>query len=269
MANQHEKASAFLTLHRPGKPLLLPNPWDPGSARILASLGFEALATTSSGAAAALGRLDGQLTRDEALVHTAAIVASTPLPVSADLEKCFADEPEGVAETITLAARTGLAGCSIEDYTGDDAEPIYGITLAAQRVGAAAAAAHAHGMVLTARCENHLHGRHDLGETITRLQAYARAGADVLYAPGVRDLADIRRIVAETDRPVNVLAMSGMPPVSELASAGVSRVSVGGAFAFCAYGALAQAATELRTSGSYEYGSLAAAGRDAVARAFS
>jgi 2-methylisocitrate lyase-like PEP mutase family enzyme len=249
MANQHDKARAFLALHRPGNPLLLPNPWDPGSARILASLGFEALATTSS--------------------HSASIVASTPLPVSADLEKCFADEPEGVAETITLAARTGLAGCSIEDYTGDEADPIYEITLAAQRVGAAAAAAHSRGMVLTARCENHLHGRHDLGETIARLQAYAQAGADVLYAPGVRDLTDIRRIVAETDRPVNVLAMSGMPPVSELASAGVSRVSVGGAFAFCAYGALAQAATELRTSGSYEYGSLAAAGRDAVSRAFS
>ena len=152
MANQHEKARAFLALHRPGNPLLLPNPWDPGSARILASLGFEALATTSSGSAAALGHLDGRLTRDEALVHSAAIVAATPLPVSADLEKCFADDPEGVAETVMLAARTGLAGCSIEDYTGDDADPIYEITLATQRVGAAAAAAHAHGLVLTARC---------------------------------------------------------------------------------------------------------------------
>ena len=267
MANQREKARAFLALHRPGNPLLLPNPWDPGSARILASLGFEALATTSSGSAAALGHLDGQLSRDEALVHTAAIVAATPLPVSADLENCFADEPDAVAETITLAARTGLAGCSIEDYTGEDDDPIYEVKLATERVGAAAAAAHAHGLVLTARCENHLHGRHDLGETIARLQAYAQAGADVLYAPGVRTLPDIRRIVTETDRPVNVLAMAGMPPVGELASAGVSRVSVGGAFAFCAYGALAQAATELRTSGTYEYASLAAAGRDAISRA--
>ena len=269
MTTQTEKAARFLELHRPGNPLLLPNPWDRGSAKLLASLGFRALATTSSGFAATLGRLDGSVSRDEALAHAAAIVAATELPVSADLENCFADDPDGVARTVALAAGTGLAGCSVEDFTGDDDEPIYGIGLAAERVAAAAEAAHAGParLVLTARAENHLHGRPDLADTITRLQAYQAAGADVLYAPGLTSLADIRQVVMAVDRPVNVLAMAGAPPVGELAEAGVSRVSVGGAFAFAALGALAGAATELRDRGTYGYLAGSATGRRAVQRA--
>jgi len=269
MNTQTERACAFLALHRPGDPLLLPNPWDAGSARILAELGFAALATTSSGFAATVGRMDGDVTRDEALTHAAAIVAATGLPVSADLEDCFAQDPAAVAETITLAIGTGLAGCSIEDYTRDDANPVYDIKLAAERVAAAAAAAHAGTFVLTARAENYLHGRPDLADTIARLQAYQEAGADVLYAPGLTDLADIRQLLSAVDRPVNVLAMPGVPTVAELAEAGVSRVSVGGAFAYAALGALVSAATELRDRGTYGFRTGTAAGRDAAGRAFS
>src|SRR5580704_17945344 len=158
MTIQADKARAFLALHRPGDPLLLPNPWDAGSARVLADLGFAALATTSSGFAATVGRPDGGVTRDEALAHAGSIVAATDLPVSADLEDCFATDPAGVAETVTLAIGTGLAGCSIEDYTRDDGDPIYDIKRAAERVAAAAEAAHAGAFVLTARAENYLHG---------------------------------------------------------------------------------------------------------------
>jgi len=196
-------------------------------------------------------------------------VAATGLPVSADLENCFADDPDGVARTVALAAETGLAGCSLEDFTGDEDAPIYDIGLAAERVAAAAEAAHAGParLVLTARAENYLHGRPDLADTITRLQAYQAAGADVLYAPGLTSLADIRQVVAAVDRPVNVLAFSGVPPVGELAGAGVSRVSVGGAFAFAALGALVGAATELRDKGTYGYLANSATGRQAVQRA--
>ena len=269
MTTQTDKAAEFLDLHRPGDPLLLPNPWDRGSARLLASLGFRALATTSSGYAASLGRLDGSVSRDEALAHTADIVAATGLPVSADLENCFADDPGGVERTVALAVRAGVAGCSVEDYSGSDEEPIYPIALAAERIAAAARAAHsgATRIVLTARAENHLHGRTDLADTIARLQAYQVAGADVLYAPGLTRLADIRQLVQAVDRPVNVLAVAGAPSVSELAEAGVSRVSVGGAFAFAAYGALADAATELRDKGSYGYLTSSATGRRAFNRA--
>ena len=268
MTSQPEKAERFLALHRPGDPLLLPNPWDQGSAILLASLGFEALATTSSGFAMTLGRLDGSVRRGEALAHAAAIVAATELPVSADLENCFAADPGGVARTVALAAETGLAGCSVEDFTGDDGAPVYDIGLAAERVAAAAEAAHAGParLVLTARAENYLYGREDLADTIARLQAYQAAGADVLYAPGLTSLADIRQVVAAVDRPVNVLAVSGAPPVSELAAAGVRRVSVGGAFAFAALGALAAAATELRDKGTYDYLAGSAAGRRAFQR---
>jgi 2-methylisocitrate lyase-like PEP mutase family enzyme len=266
MTTQSEKAAGFLELHRPGNPLLLPNPWDQGSARLLASLGFQALATTSSGYAATLGRLDGSVSRDEALAHAAAVAAATDLPVSADLENCFADEPAGVARTVALAVEAGLAGCSLEDFTGGESDPIYDIGLAAERVAAAAEAAHAGPvrLVLTARAENYLHGRPDLADTITRLQAYQAAGADVLYAPGLTSLADIRQVVAAVDRPVNVLAVAGAPSVGELAGAGVSRVSVGGAFAFAALGALVGAATELRDQGTYGYLAGSAAGRRAI-----
>jgi 2-methylisocitrate lyase-like PEP mutase family enzyme len=271
MTTQTDKAAQFLDLHRPGDPLLLPNPWDQGSARLLASLGFRALATTSSGSAALLGRLDGSVSRDEALAHAAAIVAATELPVSADLENCFADDPGGVARTVALAARVGLAGCSLEDFTGNDDESIYAIAQAAERVAAAAQAAHsgAARLVLTARAENYLHGRPDLADTIARLQAYQEAGADVLYAPGLTSLTDIRQVVQAVDRPVNVLAISGAPAVSELAEAGVSRVSVGGAFAFAAYGALVDAAAEFRDKGTYGYLTRSATGRRAVQRAMS
>jgi 2-methylisocitrate lyase-like PEP mutase family enzyme len=269
MTSQSEKAARFLELHRPGNPLLLPNPWDLGSARVLASLGFQALATTSSGYAMTLGRLDGSVSRDEALAHSAAIAAATELPVSADLENGFADDPAGVARTTVLAVEAGLSGCSLEDFTGREDEPIYDIGLAAERVAAAAEAAHAGPvrLVLTARAENYLHGHPDLTDTITRLQAYQAAGADVLYAPGLTRLADIRQVVTAVDRPVNVLAVRGAPPVGELAEAGVSRVSVGGAFAFAALGALADAATELLEKGTYGYLAGSAAGRQAIQRA--
>lgn len=269
--SQTDKAARFLSLNRPGDPLLLPNPWDAGSAKVLASLGFRALATTSSGFAATLGRLDGSVSRDEALAHAAAIVAATELPVSADLENCFADDPEGVARTVTLAAQTGLAGYSLEDYAGGGGDGrIYDIGLAAERVTAAAEAAHADQarLVLTARAENYLYDRKDLADTIARLQAYQEAGADVLYAPGLTSLADIRQVVREVDRPVNVLAFPGVPPVSELAEAGVARVSVGGAFAYAALSALADVATELRDKGTYGYIASSAVGRKVVHRAF-
>ena len=270
MSTQADKARQFLALHRPGDPLLLPNPWDLGSARLLASLGFKALATTSSGFAASLGRADGSVSRQEALVHSAVIVAASDLPVSADLENAFADEPGGVAETIRLAIEVGLAGGSVEDFTGRQDDPIYDLRLATERIAEAAQAAHAGPVpfVLTARAENYLHGRPDLADTIARLQAYQEAGADVLYAPGLREVADIRQLVREVDRPVNVLAVGGAPPVPELAEAGVSRVSVGGSFAFAAMGALVSAATELRDQGTYGYQAVSAVGRQAAVQAF-
>ena len=271
MITQADKARRFLSLHRAGEPLLLPNPWDLGSARLLASLGFEALATTSSGFAASLGRNDGSVSREEALVHSAVIVAATDLPVSADLENAFADEPAAVAETIRLAIEVGLAGGSVEDSTGRGDDPIYDLRFAAERIAAAAQAAHAGPVpfVLTARAENYLHGRPDLADTIARLQAYQEAGADVLYAPGLRSMEDISQVVREVDRPVNVLAVGGAPPVPERAEAGASRISVGGAFAFAALGAVVSAATELREQGTYGFRGGSAAGAAAARRAFS
>jgi 2-methylisocitrate lyase-like PEP mutase family enzyme len=270
MATQAEKARRFSALHDQDSPLLMPNPWDAGSARLLAQLGFRALATTSSGSAAALGRLDGSLTRDEALAHAAGIVAASDLPVSADLENAFADEPEGVAETIALALEAGLAGCSVEDYAGREEDPIYDAALARERVAAAAEIAHRGPvrLVLTARAENYLRGRRDLHDTIARLQAYQEAGADVLFAPGLRSAEDIKAVVESVDRPVNVLPLPGVPPVGELASLGVKRVSVGGAFAFAAFGAVVEAATELREQGTYGYLERAGAGGSAARAAF-
>jgi 2-methylisocitrate lyase-like PEP mutase family enzyme len=248
----------------------MPNPWDAGSAKLLASLGFEALATTSSGFAATLGRLDGAVTRDEALAHCAAIVAATDLPVSADLENGFANDPEGVAETVTGALEAGLAGCSIEDFSGDDDAPIYDIEQAVARVAAAAEVAHAGPvqLVLTARAENYLHGHEDLADTIARLTAYQEAGADVLFAPGVTALDDVSAIVTAVERPVNVLALPGMPSVAVLAAVGVARISVGGGFAFVALGALVEAAKELRDDGTYGFWERAGAGAGAAEAAF-
>jgi 2-methylisocitrate lyase-like PEP mutase family enzyme len=270
MTQPTDAAARFLELHIPGEPLLLPNPWDLGSARVLASLGFEALATTSSGFAATLGLLDGSVTRDQAIAHAALIVGATPLPVSADLENGFADDPQGVAATVTAAIEAGLAGCSIEDFTGRADQPIYEAAHAAERVAAAAKAAHAGSrrLVLTARAENHLRGRDDLADTIARLQSYVAAGADVVYAPGLTRATDIGDVVGSVDRPVNVLAMPGAPTVAELADLGVARISVGGAFAYAALGELAEAARELRDAGTYGYLRYSGIGREITRAAF-
>ena len=259
--------TTFLDLHIPGTPLLMPNPWDAGSAKLLASLGFEALATTSSGFAATLGRLDGSVTRDEAIAHSATIAQATELPVNGDLENGFADDAGGVAETVRLALGAGLAGCSIEDWSGD---AIYEAEHAAERIAAAAEAAHGGDdrLVLTARAENHIHGRDDLADTIARLQAYEEAGADVLYAPGVRSVEDVRAVVSAVSRPVNVLALPGTAPVAELAAGGVARISTGGAFAMAALGAVVEAARELRGHGTYGYWPRAQAGSKAAKDAF-
>ena len=259
-----ELADRFRALHIPGDPLLLPNPWDLGSARVLAALGFLALATTSSGFAATLGRLDGTVTRDEAVAHAAQVAGGVDVPVSADLENCFADDPAGVAETVRAAVEAGLAGCSVEDFSGTG---IYDAALAAERVAAAVEAA-AGRLVITARAENYLHDRADLADTIARLQSFAAAGADVVYAPGVVAPDELRVLVAEVDRPVNVLALPSAPPVAELAQLGVARVSVGGAFAFAAFGALAEAGRELLDQGTYAFWSRAGAGRKIAGTAF-
>jgi 2-methylisocitrate lyase-like PEP mutase family enzyme len=267
---QADKADQFLKLHRRGDPLLMPNAWDRGSAGLLGWLGFKALATTSSGHAATLGRLDGRVTRDEALAHAAELSAGTDLPISADLENAFADEPDGVAETMRLARATGLAGCSVEDYSGRAEDPIYELELARERVVAAAESAHSGParIVLTARAENHIRGRQDLGDTIARLQAYQEAGADVLFAPGLRTAQDIRHVVESVDRPVSVLALGGVPAIAELAALGVARVSVGGAFAFAALASLREAAEELRDRGTYGYLERTAIGVQAARAAF-
>ena len=237
---------------------------------LLESLGFEALATTSSGFAATLGRLDGMVTRDEAIAHAGELVEAVDVPVSADLENGFADDPSEVAETVRLALDAGLAGCSIEDYAGRVQDSIYDTGLARERVEAAAEAAHSGSrkLVLTARAENQIHGRDDLPDTIARLQSFQEAGADVLFAPGVRELADIRELTSSVDLPVNVLVLPGMPSVSELAEAGVSRISVGGAFAFAAYGAAVTAARELQDSGTYGFWGTAGPGAQATREAF-
>jgi 2-methylisocitrate lyase-like PEP mutase family enzyme len=257
-------ADRFRALHVPGDPLLLPNPWDVGSARVLVSLGFRALATTSSGFAATLGRRDGSVTRDEAIAHGAQLAAAVDVPVSADLENAFADAPAGVAETVRAAVGAGLAGCSVEDWSGT---AIYDAAHAADRIAAAVDAA-AGRLVITARAENYLHERPELSDTIARLQRYAQAGADVLYAPGVTSATEIRTLVAEVDRPVNVLAIPGVPPVAELAELGVARVSVGGSFTWVALGALAAAGRELLEQGSYGFLQNAPAGRTVAGVAF-
>ncbi|MCA1683322.1 MAG: isocitrate lyase/phosphoenolpyruvate mutase family protein [Actinobacteria bacterium] len=241
-----DKAARFRALHVSGKPLLMPNPWDPGTARLLASLGFQAVATTSGGHAATLGRPDGSVDRAAALAHARSIVAAVDVPVSADLENGFADDPEGVARTVRDAIASGLAGCSIEDFTGNADTPIYDIGLAAERVAGAAEAARAGpGLVLTARAENFIRGNPDLFDTISRLQAYQDAGADVLYAPGLTSIADIRHVLASVDRPVNVLVRPGLATVADLAEAGVARISVGGAFSQVALAAVTRAGREL------------------------
>lgn len=266
MLTQAEKGKVFRALHGRDHAFIIPNPWDIGSARILAYLGFEALATTSMGYAFSIGRRDGQVKRDEALVHAAQIVAATDLPVSADLENCFGDEPEFAAETIRLAAKTGLAGGSIEDSTGLADQPIYDFEFAVERVRAAVAAARSLSFpfTLTARAENYLHGRQDLKDTIARLQAYQEAGADVLYAPGLPTREDIAAVVRSVDRPVNVLVGLRGPQLSvaDLSALGVRRISVGSALARTALGAFLRGAREMREHGTFNFAKDAANPRE-------
>jgi 2-methylisocitrate lyase-like PEP mutase family enzyme len=248
-SRQEEKATAFAALHE-GEPFVVPNPWDAGSARVLEALGFRALATTSSGFAFTLGRLDGSATINEVAAHVAAIDAATSLPVSADLENGYGREPEDVAHAVARGAKAGAVGGSIEDYDPDGT--IYELTHAVERVAAAVEVAHALGFpfVLTARAENHIRGNPNLDDTVARLQAYERAGADVLYAPGLRTVEEIRVVCEALAKPVNVLAVPGLT-VAEVTEAGAQRVSVGGALTWVAARALADAAAALRDEGDF------------------
>jgi 2-methylisocitrate lyase-like PEP mutase family enzyme len=253
---QSDKATAFRNLHRRKGAFIIPNPWDAGTARLLAHLGFEALATTSAGFAFSRGRPDGAVSRDETLDHALTIVDATDLPVSADLEGGFADAPKAVGETIRLAAAAGLVGGSIEDATGRKDDPIYAFPLAVERVRAAAEMAHGlpFPFTLTARSENFLCGRPDLADTIRRLQAFQDAGADVLYAPGIKNREEIAAVVKSVDRPINVLAgIPGALSLTELAELGVKRISVGGALARAALGAVLTAAREMREHGTFTF----------------
>jgi len=252
-----EKYKIFRALHeRPGT-FVIPNPWDAGSAKILAALGFEALATTSAGCAFSKGCLDSapEMTREVILQNAKEIADATPLPVSADLQNGFGHDPGICAGTIRLAAAAGLAGGSIEDSTGDVKNPIYDFQLATERVAAAAEAAHSSNFFLTARAENFLHGRPDLDDTIRRLQSFAKAGAEVLFAPGLTSLDAIRTLCASVSKPVNVVM--GLPNVAftveGLAAVGVKRISVGGSFALAALGALVRAAREVKVKGTCTY----------------
>ena len=257
MTGQQEKFTRLKALHAQDGAFIIPNPWDAGSARILASLGFDALATTSAGYAFSKGKRDSfaGLGREELLENAAEIVAATDLPVSADLEDGFGPAPETCAQTIRLACDVGLVGGSIEDATGDPDAPIHAFSLAVERVQAAAEAARDLPFVLTARAENHLWGRPDLDDTIRRLQAFSQAGAHVLYAPGLPDIEAIRTVCGAVDKPVNVvMGLRGKSySVAELAAAGVKRISVGGSFARAALGALMRAAEEVKTSGTFTY----------------
>ncbi len=246
-----DRRSAFRELHARDGLFLMPNPWDVGSAKLLASLAFEALATTSQGFAWAIGKLDQTVTRDELVAHVAAVAEATPLPLNVDSERLYPDDPGGIAETVRLLAEAGAAGCSIEDY-----DPATGrvddLGAAAERVAIAAEAA-AGDLVLTARCESHLYGAVDLDDTIARLVAYRDAGADAVYAPGLTDLGQIATVVEAVGVPVNVLALPSGPTIAELESVGVRRVSVGSLLASAAYGALVAGARELRDQGTSRY----------------
>jgi len=265
MATQLERATAFKALHEREGAFVIPNPWDVGSARLLASLGFEALATTSSGFANSLGRLDGEVTREEVIEHCRSLSAATDLPVSADLENCFADDPSKVGETLLLGARVGLVGGSIEDFSRDPSKPIYDFALAVERVHAAAIAARSldFPFTLTARAENLLHGRNDLDDTIRRLQAFEAAGADVLYAPGLKTLDEVRLVTGALKKPVNVLApVMKNVTVAQLAEAGAKRISTGGALARSAITALLRAGAEMIDRESFEWTSDLASSAD-------
>ena len=257
MLSQHEKATRFRELHQGPGAFVIPNPWDGGSARLLAGLGFHALATSSGAAAGVLGRRDGHITRDEALAQVRVIVAATDLPVSADLEKGFGDAPEVVAETVRLAAQSGLVGCSVEDATGRKEQPLYDFSAALKRVEAAVSAAKTVGFpfTLTARSENFLRGNPDLDDTIRRLKAFAEAGADVLMAPGLPDLEAVRRVCREVGKPFNFMAgLKGKSfSVGELEAAGVRRISLATSLYRAAMTGLLDAAREVKETGSFGY----------------
>ncbi len=263
---QAEKGQAFRALHERDGAFIIPNPWDVGSARLLAHLGFEALATTSMGYAFSVGRRDNTIDRPETMAHASAIASATDLPVSADLENGFGDAPETVAETIRLAAAAGVVGGSIEDTTGRQEHPIYEREHAVERVRAAVAAARAlpFAFTLTARAENYLHGRPDLRDTIERLQSYQGAGADVLYAPGLASKDDIVAVVSSVDRPVNVvMGLRGVQlSLPDLAAIGVRRVSVGSALCRTALGAFLRAAREMQEHGTFAFAAEAANPRE-------
>jgi 2-methylisocitrate lyase-like PEP mutase family enzyme len=265
-STQADKGHAFRALHAREGAFVIPNPWDTGSARILAHAGFEALATTSAGFAFSLGRRDNTIARYAMLDHVATIAAATDLPVSADLENGYSNTPEGVAETYALAATTGIVGASIEDSTGNAEQPLFDIDVAAARVRAAVEAVRAlpFPFTLTARAENFLVGRKDLADVIRRLQAYQDAGADVLYAPGLVARDDIAAVVKSVDRPVNVVTgLAGARfSLDELAALGVKRVSVGSALARASFGALIDAAKEMREHGTFAFADRAVAYRD-------
>jgi len=268
-STREQKYDTFRALHeRPGA-FVIPNPWNAGTARILTALGFEALATTSAGYAFAVGRRDSSagLTREEILENAKSIVEATDLPVSADLEEGFGRSPESCATTIRLAADVGLVGGSIEDATGDAADPIFDFDLSVERVAAAVKAARECRSVLTARSENFLHGRPDLDDTIRRLRAFAEAGADVVYAPALPSLEAIRNVCAAVDKPVNVvMGLRGAAfSVEQLAAVGVKRISVGGSFARAALGAFVRAAREVREKGTFTYASDAISHADVTA----
>ena len=260
MPTQAEKAVIFQFLHNLPKPLIVANPWDAGTARILAALGFEAFSTTSGGLAITLGRRDGtaSITRDEALANAKAIVEATHVPVAADLENGYGDSPEAAAETIRLAAEAGLVGGSIEDATNDPAHPIYDFDHAVERVSAAVEAARALSFpfMFVARAENYLHGKPDLDDTIRRLQAFEKAGAEVLYAPGLTRAEDIKAVCAAVTKPVNILAaLKGAPhlSVTELAALGVRRISLGSALSRAAMSAFIRASREIMEKGTFTF----------------
>ena len=266
MRTQAERGRAFRALHKRDTAFIIPNPWDVGTARLLAHLGFEALATTSAGYAFSVGQRDNTIGRDEMMAHVRAIVSATDLPVSADLENGFGDDPETVAATIRLAAATGLVGGSIEDGTARADDPIYEHALAVERVRAAAQVARAlpFPFTLTARAENYLVGRPDLKDTIKRLQAYQEGGADVLYAPGLSTKDDIAAVVSSVDRPVNVvMGLQGVQlSLAALSQIGVKRVSVGSALSRAALGAFLRAAREMRNHGTFAFADEAVSYRD-------
>lgn len=266
MNTQIERADTFRKLHEKSSCFVIPNFWDQGSARLLEHMGFKALASSSAGFAFSIARPDMGITKASLMSHLTAVCQSTSLPVSADLQNGFGNDPEDMAVTILQAAKTGIVGGSIEDASGDSGNPLYPLELAAERIRHAAVAARSlgFGFTLTARAENYLYGRADLKDTIRRLQAFQEAGADVLFAPGVTSSDDIRQVVSSIDRPLNVLiGMPGMQlTVAQLQDLGVTRISLGGGLARAAYGAMMRAAAEIQTQGTFGFTAQAASGKE-------